>query len=160
MNNREYGVIENGRKRCVCRHCHEDIFGGEECFRYFKSKNDAKSICLKCYNKLNTEGFGFSVDTNKNAVTTFNHTVSVFVKGDNKKDVVAMLALRFDFDEAVNCGRHGFKMVSKRRANYMTSALVKSNGILTEGLDITVKVDGIEVHNPEEVNAITKKWVK
>ena len=160
MMNRAYGIIENGRKRCGCQHCHEDVFGGDECFRYFKSKNDAKSICLKCYNKLNTEGFGFSVDTDQDAVTTKNHVVDVFVKGNCKKDVVAMLALRFNFDSACNCGKHGFRLRADRHANYMTSALVKSNGILSEGIDSVGKVDGIEVHNADEVNAITKVWAK
>lgn len=160
MNNREYGVIENGRKSCTCQKGGETVRGSEKCFRYFKSKNDAKTICMKCYNKLNIEGFGFSVDTDQNAVTTKNHVVDVFVKGGSKKDVVAMLALRFNFDSACNCGKHGFRLRADRHANYMTSALVKANGILTEGLDIVVKVDGIEVHNPEEVNAITKKWAK
>ena len=150
--------MENGRKACKCKMCAERIAGGAELFRYFNTAKDAKSICLKCYNKLNIEGFGYSVDTDYNASTTKNHVVDVFVKGDSKKDVVAMLALRFNFDSACNCGKHGFRLRADRHANYMTSALVKKGGLLTEGLDITVKVDGLEVHNSDEVNAITKVW--
>lgn len=160
MENRTFYFMNNGRKSCKCQKCGERIAGGSPLFRYFKSEKDAKSMCPKCYNSLNVAEIneGFSVDTNFNAVTTKNHFCDVFIKGENKKAVCAMIMMRFEVNEVTNCGRHGFRLRFYNKANFVSSAIVKKNGLLTEGYDITVKVDGIEVHNSDEVNAITKVW--